>query len=138
MEQNFLGVAPWVLITGAVTWLGQAFLYRKDLKKIDLDHTATIGAQRDELAIELLANARSEVIAARSEMQGLREEVSSLRGLERHFYHFQQALDHLSAVLFAETEPEKQAAERNAKAFLTRMKVLKDAANSKAQMEKRA
>jgi peptidoglycan hydrolase CwlO-like protein len=47
--------------------------------------------------------------------------------MERHFYHFQQALEHLSAVLFAKDEAEKATAERNARAFLTRMTRLQEA-----------
>lgn len=128
VEMNeFLGVAPWVLITALVTWIGQAFIYRKDMRKMELDHTATIDVHRDELALELLSSARNEVVQARSEMEGLREEIKSLRAMEQHFYHFQQAIEHLSAVLFANDAVDRANAERNAKAFLGRMKRLQEA-----------
>ena len=124
---EFFGVAPWVLITALATWIGQAFIYRKDMRKMDLDHTEKVDAHRDELALELLSSARNEVVQARSEMEGLREEIKSLRAMEQHFYHFQQAIEHLSAVLFATDEHDRANAERNAKAFLARMKRLQEA-----------
>lgn len=124
---DFLDVAPWAVVTAIVTWIGQAFLYRKDWRKMELDHKVNIEASRDDLAIELLSSARSEVVSARSEMETLRDEMKALRSMERHFYHFQQALEHLSAVLFAKDEAEKATAERNARAFLTRMTRLQEA-----------
>jgi hypothetical protein len=54
------------------------------------------------LAIELLSSARAEVVTARSEMQALRDEINSLRAMEQHFYHFQQALEHLVSRAFRE------------------------------------
>ena len=45
---DFLGVAPWVLITALVTWIGQAFIYRKDMRKMELDHTASVDQHRDD------------------------------------------------------------------------------------------
>lgn len=124
---DFFGVAPWMILTAVATWVGQAFLYRKDWRKMELDHKANIEASRDDLAIELLSSARAEVVTARSEMESLRDEMKSLRSMEQHFYHFQQALDHLAAVLFAKDEAEKSTAERNARAFLTRMTRLQEA-----------
>lgn len=124
---DFLGVAPWVLITALVTWIGQAFIYRKDMRKMELDHTASVDKHRDELALELLGSARNEVVQARSEMESLRDEIKSLRAMEQHFYHFQQAIENLSAVLFATDEADRANAERNAKAFLARMKRLQEA-----------
>lgn len=128
VEMNeFFGVAPWVLITALVTWIGQAFLYRKDMRKMELDHKASVDTSRDDLAIELLSSARAEVVTARAEMESLRDEMKALRAMEQHFYHFQQALDHLSAILFAKNESAKKIAERNARAFLTRMTRLQEA-----------
>lgn len=126
VEQTILGVAPWVIITAVVTWIGNTFLYRREQRRYDLANLASLDASRNELAVELLSNARNEVMQARSEMEGLREEIRSLRALEQHFYHFQQALDHLSAVLFAASETERANAERNAKAFLARMKRMQE------------
>lgn len=124
---DFLDVAPWAIITAIVTWIGQAFIYRKDWHKMELDHKANIETSRDDLAIELLSSARAEVATARAEMESLRDEMKALRSMEQHFYHFQQALDHLAAVLFAKDEHEKATAERNARAFLTRMTRLQEA-----------
>lgn len=94
---------------------------------MELDHAATVDASRDDLAIELLSNARNEVVQARSEMTALREEINSLRAMEQHFYHFQQAIEHLTAVLTATTPEERTNTERNARAFLARMKRLQEA-----------
>lgn len=94
---------------------------------MELDHAATVNASRDDLAIELLSNARNEVVQARSEMTALREEINSLRAMEQHFYHFQQAIEHLTAVLTATTPEECANTERNARAFLARMKRLQEA-----------
>lgn len=124
---DFLDVAPWAIVTAIVTWIGQAFIYRKDWRKMELDHKANVEASRDDLAIELLSSARAEVVSARSEMEALRDEMKALRSMEQHFYHFQQAIDHLSAVLFAKDESEKATAERNARAFLARMTRLQEA-----------
>jgi len=121
---EFLGVAPWVAVTALVTWVGQAFIYRMDIRKMKLDHAEKIDAQRNGLALELLNSARNEVAQARSEMIGLREEVKSLRAMETHFCHFQQAIDHLSAILFATNENDRVNVERDAKAFLERIKHL--------------
>lgn len=134
---EFLGVAPWVLITALATWIGQAFIYRKDIRKMELDHTEKVDVHRDELALELLSSARNEVVQARSEMEGLREEIKSLRAMEQHFYHFQQAIEHLSAVLFAQDENDRANAEYNAKAFLARMKRLQDGKGSIANEAQR-
>lgn len=123
----FNGVAPWVIVTAVVTWIGQAFLYRKDWRKMELDHAAKVDMSRDGLAVELLSSARAEVVTARAEMEGLRDEMKALRAMEQHFYHFQQALDHLSAILFAKSEDDRGTAERNARAFLTRMTRLQEA-----------
>lgn len=120
-------MAPWVVVTAAVTWVGQALIYRKEWRKMELDHAATVDTSRDDLAIELLSSARNEVLAARSEMDGLRDEIRSLRALEQHFYHFQQSLEHLEAILHAPDAAARELAERNAKAFLGRMRRLQEA-----------
>ena len=65
--------------------------------------------------------------SARIEVEELREEVRKLRSMENHFYHFQQSLEHLEALLFANTAEERSVAEHNARAFLNRMKRLQDA-----------
>lgn len=128
--------APWVVLTAIVltallSWYSQAWLYRR--KRADDAATALSGQHerleihRDELTFELLQNARLEMSAARVEVEDLRDEVRKLRAMENHFYHFQQSLDHLEALLFADTPEARAAAERNARAFLTRMRRLNEA-----------
>lgn len=124
---DFVGVAPWVVVTSVATWIASLLTHRRGLRKMELDHQGQLDMSRDSLAIELLSSARAEVVVARAEMGELREEITSLRAMEQHFYHFQQALDHLSAVLCAVDRSTRVIAERNARAFLIRMKRLQDA-----------
>ena len=58
--------------------------------------------------------------------------------MEQHFYHFQQSLDHLEALLFADTPEAQAAAERNARAFLARMRRLNEAKGTIANEAQRA
>lgn len=113
--------------TAIGTWLFRGLTHRREIQKIKFQHAASVDMSRDDLAIELLSSARAEVVTARGEMTALRDEINSLRAMEQHFYHFQQALEHLSAVLFARNPKERVTAERNARAFLTRMTRLRDA-----------
>lgn len=118
---DILGQVPIAVMTAIGTWLFQGLAHRREIRKITLEHSAQVETSRDDLAIELLSSAREELRRARCDIEGLREEISTLRPLEQHFYHFQQALDHLSAVLHAKEDGAKVIAERNARAFLTRM-----------------
>jgi hypothetical protein len=127
MSVEFLGIAPWAVISAAGTWGLTMLAHKREMRKIELDHSAQVDGSRDDLAIELLSSARAEVVTARSEMTALRDEINALRAMEQHFYHFQQALEHLSAVLFARDRKSRGHAERNARAFLTRMERLKQA-----------
>lgn len=139
---EFLGVAPWVVLTAAVTWGTQVWIYRDkrvDTKKKEtIDHADRLEIHRDELTFQLLQNARLEMASARIEVEDLRDEVRKLRSMENHFYHFQQSLDHLEALLFSKTENERLAAERNAQAFLTRMRRLNEAKGTLANEAQRA
>jgi hypothetical protein len=120
---DILGAAPWVVVSTAAAWFGQAYRHRHVSKKEKLDHADRLEIHRDELTIDLVKQARSEMEAAHAEVKELREEVRALRTLEQHFYYFQQSLDHLEALLSARGEARK-VAERNARAFLTRMRSL--------------
>lgn len=74
-----------------------------------------IEEHRDQLTFDLLK-------AAREEMAALRGEVSELRLISARVAHLEEALDHIHALLHAEGEIERQAAERRAKAYLRRMR----------------
>lgn len=124
---DILGAAPWAILSGAGSWIIQGWLHREKRKADRAEHSDRLEIHRDELAMELVQNARTEIGAARAEVEELRGEVTTLRALEKHFYHFQQSLDHLEAVLFSSTSEERTNAERSAKAFLTRMRRLNDA-----------
>lgn len=124
---EFLGVAPWVVIAAAVSWIGSMAAYRRKLKKETLDQADRLEVHRDELTLQIIRTGREEIAAARIEVDDLRDEVKKLRAMETHFYHFQQSLDHLEALLTAATPEDREVAERNARAFLTRMRRLQAA-----------
>jgi hypothetical protein len=131
MPSEILGVAPWVIITALVSWFGTMYVYRekikREVKKEVNDSADRLEIHRDELTFQLLQNARTEMSSARVEVEDLRDEVRKLRSMENHFFHFQQSLDHLEALLLAKTSEDRAAAERNARAFLNRMKRLQEA-----------
>lgn len=142
MPGEFLGVAPWVVLSAAVSWGAQAWLFR--IKRADAQALTTaenadrLEVHRDELTFQLLQNARLEMASARIEVEDLRDEVRKLRSMENHFFYFQQSLDHLEALLFAGTSEDRAAAERNARAFLNRMRRLNEAKGTIANEVQRA
>lgn len=113
--------------TFLATWGWQAYVHRDARQERREAKAAEVDVQRDQLAIELLAAARDERKEAREELEDVRRENRALQSLEQHFYHFEQALDHLEAILTAEDESARALAERNAKAFLLRMRRLQQA-----------
>lgn len=124
---DILGVAPWVIITAVVSWFSSMYAQRARTKKDSLDHADRLEVHRDELTLQIIRTGREEITAARIEVEDLRDEVKKLRAMETHFYHFQQSLDHLEALLSARTLEERETAERNARAFLNRMRRLQEA-----------
>lgn len=86
----------------------------KDGRQADLD----LESHRDSLTFELLEAARSEVAALREERRRLSEQ---------HIRHFEDALSHIEALLLAEGNEERATAERQARAFLNRMRRIADA-----------
>jgi len=127
MVVDFFGTAPFVVLSAVIGWGGALWTRRERTKKEKVEAADRLEIHRDDLTFDLLQAARGEVSVAYAEMKDLREEVRTLRALEKHFYHFQQALDHLEAILFAPSPEAKEAAERNAKAFLNRMRRLNEA-----------
>jgi hypothetical protein len=139
---EFLGVAPWVVLSAALTWAANAWVYsakRTDAKKLAQHQSDDrLIIHRDELTFELLQNARLEMASARIEVEDLRDEVRKLRSMENHFFYFQQSLDHLEALLFSETTEARATAERSARAFLNRMRRLNEAKGTIANEAQRA
>jgi alpha-amylase/alpha-mannosidase (GH57 family) len=138
MTVDFLGVAPFAILSAAAAWVGQLWLYRERREDKRNEQHERLEIHRDELAFELLKNARQEMSSARVEVEDLRDEVRKLRAMEQHFYHFQQALDHLEALLFPPSLVERESAERAARAFLNRMKRLNEAKGTIANEVQRA
>lgn len=124
---NLLGVAPWVIVTAIVSWFGSLYANRTRARKDALDHADRLEVHRDDLTLQIIRTGREELAFARVEVEDLRDEVRKLRSMENHFYHFQQSLDHLEALLTAATSEERSIAERNARGFLNRMRRLNNA-----------
>lgn len=127
MPSEVLGVAPWVIITAIVAWFGSMFAHREKEKRERIEHGDRLEVHRDDLTLQIIRTGREELAFARIEVEDLRDEVRKLRSMENHFYHFQQSLDHLEALLTADTAEARASAERNAEAFLRRMRRLSEA-----------
>lgn len=127
MPSEVLGVAPWVIIAAVGTWFVAIITYRAKVKKEVIAHADRLEVHRDELTLQIIRTGREEIARARIEVEDLRDEVKKLRAMETHFYHFQQSLDHLEALLTAATPEEREIAERNARGFLNRMRRLQAA-----------
>lgn len=141
MPSEFFDVVtptPWAVITAIVSWFGAMYVYRDKKKGAKIEQNDRLEIHRDELTLSIVQLGREEIAAARLEVDDLRSEVRKLRALEVHFYHFQQSLDHLEALLTATTEQEHVDAERNARAFLNRMRRLADAKGTVANEAQRA
>ncbi len=134
---DIIGVAPWVVVSSGMAWIGQAWLYRDKRIAAKEEQHSKLEIHRDELTFELLTSARQEMSAARVEVEDLRDEVRKLRAMEQHFYHFQQAMDHLEALLFPEDAAAREIAERNARAFINRMRRLNEAKGTVANEAQR-
>lgn len=104
---------------GGGTLLLQAFTgwmrTRADERRGKLEVGAKLEEHRDQLTFDLLT-------AAREEMTALRSEISELRPLNARVAHMEEALDHIHALLHAEGDIERHAAERRARAYLRRMR----------------
>lgn len=118
---------PVALFTSGVTWGGTLLGIRMRRHKDKQEESDRLTIHQDSLTFELLQNAREEVAVVRTEIETLRRENRSLREIEKHFYHYEQSLEHLEAILTASTVEERAVAERNARAFLNRMRRLKEA-----------
>ncbi len=88
---------------------------------------ADVEKHRDGLTIDMLKAVREELAQMRLDLMAARDEADRLRSWQSHLAHFEEALDHIHALMNAEGLEEKRAAERRAQAFLNRMRRLSDA-----------
>jgi hypothetical protein len=145
---EFHGEVPWeitvilTVLAALLSWFTKAWFFWTGRASSNtgakLETDAQLEIHRDELTFQLLQNARLEMASARIEVEDLREEVRKLRSMENHFYYFQQSLDHLEALLFPGSPEERLTAERNARAFLQRMRRLNEAKGTIANETQRA
>lgn len=99
---------------GGVTILGQVvagwWKSRGDKYRVDREVDAELETERGKLMLDLIEAARADVTAVRKETASI------------HAAHLEEALDHIHALLNADGDVERQAAERRARAFLRRMR----------------
>jgi len=116
---SLVEAAALVLGGGGTTVFAQAvngwWTGKREDRRNQRNSDAQLEEHRDNLTFDLLK-------AARDEMASLRTEASSLRPLMVHAAHLEEALDHLYALLHAEGDLERMAAERRARGFLKRMR----------------
>lgn len=125
--EHILGVAPWAIASAAATWAWQIYVHRDARQERREIKAAEVEEHRDDLTLKLIKAAHDEAQQARNEVEAVRQENKALRAIEEHFYHFEQALNHLEAVLTASDASERAMAEKNATAFLARMRRLQEA-----------
>ena len=115
---------------GGITLLAQSgtawLKARGDRHRTDRDADVKLEEHRDKLTFDLLDAARVEVAAAR-------DEAASLRPMVARLAHFEEALDHIHALLHAQMGEERKAAERRARAFLNRMRSIAEARGALAE-----
>lgn len=109
--------------TVTLTWQGvtASFRQRSTAQSRAVEAEANLDQHRDKLTFDLLQAAREEVAAARSE-------ANELRGLQTRLRHFDEALEHIEALLAATTTGDGwEIAARHARAFLARIQGMKNA-----------
>ncbi len=121
---ELVDLIPIVAISGVGGWFGNAVLQwmrSRDTRHANtLSNEAKLEEHRDALTFDLLR-------AARTELAELRNEVNRLKPLEAHLIHFDEALQHMEALLLADDDKALKTAKRNAKAFLNRIQRLQEA-----------
>ena len=117
-------IIPALGLGGAVTWAGTAVVQwiksRGEREQARATADATLEQHTDKFALELLNAARVEIAAVKAEL-------TDLRPLQTRIAHFEEALDHIAALLASEGADERKVAERRATAFLNRMRRLNEA-----------
>lgn len=127
-------IAAGLFGSGGVLIAQHAFGWLKARSRANAD----VDKHRDGLTIQMLQIAREEVAGVRLELAAAKDEADELRGLQSRLAHFEEALDHIHALLNAEGAEEERAAERRARAFLNRMRRLSNARGAYINEEQRA
>lgn len=122
--------------SGAAGWLGSVIMEmvkgRGARIAADRDADLKLEQHRDGLTFQLLE-------AARTEVSALQRQVSELRPLEGHLIHFSEALMHIERMLVVPASSEnREQIEREARAFLNRMRRGQEATGTIANEVQRA
>lgn len=124
-------IIPSAGVGGVAVFLGNLVIQwvktRGDRSSAQASAEVQLEQHRDKLTFDLLAAARSELAVVRDQLTAARGEAELLRPLQARLAHFEEALDHIEALLNSDTPEEEAAAERRARAFLNRMRRAADA-----------
>lgn len=123
---DILGTSLFAAGSAVIAWGGAMWRYRDRKIERKEDQADRLKIHSDDLLFKLLTLAREEIASARLEVGEAKAEVRALRPLEQDFFHVQQALDHIDALLYGPAETRKSA-ERSATAFVKRIRRLHDA-----------
>lgn len=111
-------IAALIGTSGAAGWAGNAAMEWLKSRGSQADARAAadldLEQHRDGLTFQLLSAARTEIAA-------LTEQVTRLRPMEASLYDLAQAMEHIDALLNA-SGGDRASVERNARAFLNRMR----------------
>jgi hypothetical protein len=100
-------------------WFGHVIV--QWLRNRSADHSVdrNIDAQMEQhwtkTMLELVSTLRNELAEAKIE-------ITALRPMEARLAHLEEALDHIHALLSSDSDAERRAAERRARAFMRRMR----------------
>jgi hypothetical protein len=127
-------------------YLVQSFIaWRKHAKEQEKARSSTgleIKKHRDGLMLDLLEQARAELAVARTEIKELRgeleirdDQLDRVRRIEWRLEYYDEAIDHIEALLSAEIEGGREAKEHAARLFMARHEAMKLRAGELAQKE---
>ena len=119
MTGDVLSLATAAASGGGITllgqWVGDWFKGRRENERHESSIDAQLEQHRDNLTFKLLE-------AAQASVEALQKKVDELMPILPAAAHLREALDHIHELLHASGDAEVHAAERRARAFLTRMR----------------
>lgn len=136
MQLNLDTLLSLMGVGGVGIWVGkvlpQYLAGRSATKQTEIKVKGEVDQHHDSLTLELLRHAREDLRIAREDIIALKENVNRLQGLEAHMFHLEQAFEHIDALINA-TDENRSTLERNARAFLKRMRDLQASEGAVAQ-----
>ena len=132
---------PLLGATGVAGWAGNAslqwFKARADRQQASVTSAVDLEKHSDQLMFDVLAASRTEITAARVELEELRPLRTKYALIEARLAHFDEALSHLQSLLETRTPEDRAQAERLARAFVNRMRRIGEAQSTMANEAQR-